>query len=128
MLDADLVILKVKRNLKSKAKLPIKREAAVSQNEPAHRRPYSQESSKLQGIVLAKTEISLHCPSKGVCSKHRVCASRCFVTDRRILLSEAGVYGLTFLKRNLETFPDTASAPSPCTSEYKASKGNSEDD
>lgn len=44
-------------------------------------------------------------------SEHIFCAAGGFVTDRRILLSEAGVYSLTFLKGNLENFPDTTSAP-----------------
>lgn len=87
-----------------------------------------QESPKLQGAVQAKIVISLPCPSNDVYSKHIFCAAGGFVIDRRILLGEAGVYSLTFLKRNLENFPDTASAPSPCTSEYKAGKGDSEDD
>ena len=71
--------------------------------------------------------ISLPCPSDDVDSKHIFCAAGSFVTDRRILLREARVYGLTFLKRTLENFPDAASAPSPCTSESKAGEGGSAD-
>lgn len=78
------------------------------------------ESPNLQGAVQAKIVISPPCPSNDVYSKHIFCAAGGFVTDRRILLSEAGVYGLTFVKRNLENFPDATSAPSPCTSEDKA--------
>lgn len=48
--------------------------------------------------------------------------------DRMILLSEVRVYGLSFLKRNLEMLPDSASAPGPCTSEVEASEGDSKDD
>ena len=86
-----------------------------------------QESPKLPGVVQAKIVISLPCPSDDVDSKHIFCAAGSFVTDRRILLRKARVYGLTFLKRNLENFPDAASAPSPCTSESKAGEGGSAD-
>lgn len=40
---------------------------------------------------------------------------------------EARGYGLTFLKRNLENFPDGTSAPSPRASEYEAGSGDSAD-
>ena len=87
-----------------------------------------QESPKLPGVVQATIVISLPCPSDDVYSKHIFCAAGGFVTDRRILLREARVYGLTFLKRNLENFPDAASAPSLCTSESKAGEGGGADD
>jgi hypothetical protein len=60
--------------------------------------------------------------------KPTLCAAAGCAADRRLLLSEASVYGLRFLKWNLEMFPDAASAPGPCTAEDEASEGDSKDD
>lgn len=76
-----------------------------------------QASPKLQGAVEANAAISPSCPSSDEHSEHIFCTAGSFVIDRRTLLREASVYSLTFLKRNLENFPDSASAPTltpPC--------------
>lgn len=94
---------------------------------PTHRGS-SPGNTKAQGVAQAKIAISLPYPSNNVYCKHIFCAAGDSVIDRRILFSGAGVYSLTFLKRNLESVPDTTSAPSPCTSECKGSEGDGADD
>lgn len=82
------------------------------------------DSSGRNNLFLYPTSSHLMCTQST-----SSCAAGGFVTDRRMLLSVASVYCLTFffLKMNLENFPDNASAPITGTLECKIRHGGSED-